>query len=91
MNSIGCGCQQLWRLGRLETDNNVKQSAKLKRINSAIHRQLNQFGKTLTKNILPDLIANGVNLLINQQFPKAIKKEIEEYLFSGSCRLHPYH
>src|SRR5688572_7611365 len=42
-------------LGRLETDENVKQSGKLKRINSAINRQLNQFGKTLLRNILPGL------------------------------------
>ncbi len=68
-------------LGRLETDENVKQSAKLKRINSAINRQLNQFGKTLLRNILPGLIANGVNLLINRQFPKALRKEIEDYFF----------
>jgi len=68
-------------LGRLETDENVKQSAKLKRINSAINRQLNQFGKTLLRNILPGLIDNGVNLLINRQFPKALRKEIEDYFF----------
>ena len=68
-------------LGRLESDNSVKQSAKLKRINAAIHRQLNQFGKTLTKSILPDLIGQGVNLLINQQFPKALRREIEEIFF----------
>ena len=68
-------------LGRLESDDNVKQSAKLKRINAAIHRQLNQFGKTLTRNILPDLIGQGVNLLINQQFPKALRREIEDIFF----------
>jgi polyphosphate kinase len=68
-------------IGRLDSDNNIKQSAKLKRINAAIHRQLNQFGKTLTKDILPDLIGQGVNLLINQQFPKGLKREIEEIFF----------
>ena len=68
-------------LGRLESDENVKQSAKLKRINSAINRQLNQFGKTLLRDILPGLIDHGVNLLINRQFPKAIRKEIEDYFF----------
>ncbi|HEX6891764.1 MAG TPA: polyphosphate kinase 1 [Chryseolinea sp.] len=68
-------------LGRLESDGTIKQSARLKRINAAIHRQLNQFGKTLTRNILPDLISQGVNLLINQQFAKALRKEIEEIFF----------
>jgi polyphosphate kinase len=68
-------------LGRLESDDTIKQSRRLKRINAAIHKQLNQFGKTLTRNILPDLINKGVNLLINQQFPRALRREIEDIFF----------
>jgi polyphosphate kinase len=69
-------------LGRLEDGSNAsKASAKLKRVNTTIGHQLNQFGKTLGKNILPDLIQQGVNLLINRPFPKALKREIENFFF----------
>jgi hypothetical protein len=75
------------QLGKLM--NNVKQSAKLKRINSAINRQLNQCGKTLLRNISRALLPMVYALLINRQFPKAIRKEIEDYFVSGGCRFHP--
>lgn len=69
-------------LGRLENGNETsKANARLNRINSTIARQLTQFGKTLTKAILPELIEQGVNVLINRQFPKVVKKEIEDYFF----------
>jgi polyphosphate kinase len=68
-------------IGKLEEESNKRQAAKIKKINAAIHRQLNQFGKTLTKNILPDLIDAGVELLINRQFPRALGKETEDIFF----------
>ena len=69
-------------LGRLEDGaDSSKAERKLKRVTSTIGHQLNQFGKTLTKNILPDLIQQGVNLLINRPFPKALKMEIENFFF----------
>jgi polyphosphate kinase len=69
-------------LGRLEhSDENSTATAKLNRVTSTIVRQLNQFGKTLIKSILPDLMEHGVNVHMNRQFPKALKKEIEDYFF----------
>jgi len=71
----------LTALDRLDARDNKEVSKKLLRINRTIQQQLRQFGKTLRKNILPELLDQGVNLLINKPLPKNIKKEVEEYFF----------
>ena len=58
-----------------------KDEALLSKVNTVINHQLDQFGRTFSKDILPELAAHGVKLFFNQTFPRPIRKTLEEYFF----------
>ncbi|MBA4057533.1 MAG: polyphosphate kinase 1, partial [Marivirga sp.] len=64
-----------------EKGKSVDDTGTLSRVNAIIYKQQIQFGKILTKNLLPELEQQGINLLFNRPIPKALRKITDEYFF----------
>lgn len=60
----------------------MNQSTVLGQIKAVIQHQQEQFGKTLTQQILPRLKQNDIHLLYNEPFPEPVVPFAREYFFT---------
>lgn len=62
-------------------DSEQAASSTVPKIKSIIHEQQERFGAILTEEIIPELAANQIVLLLKQPIPEAIKQKAINYFF----------
>ncbi len=78
----------LMALHKLYKKDNIQKAAKRNypdiviQAKEVIKKQLDFFGKTLTRQLLPSLKATGIHLIYEESIPGEIKQQTTEYFFS---------